>query len=100
MSITRPTPRRSARADATTLTDRDRELILQATGQRIDPGETSRGWINALATAIAADRVAGRLPAGQEVTEVYLRDLARRYGRYPVAGYVEPALRHLSQHTH
>lgn len=97
-----PSRERSAREDTASLTDRDRELILQATGQAIGPGEASPGWINALAAAIAADRAGGRLAPGQEITEVYLRDLARRYdhqptGRNPIAGYLEPALRHLSQ---
>lgn len=97
-----PSRDRSAREDAAALTDRDRELILQATGQNIGPGEATSGWINALAAAIAADRAAGRLAPGQEITELYLRDLARRYdqnptGRNPIAGYLEPALRHLHQ---
>ncbi|MFF0373292.1 hypothetical protein [Actinoplanes missouriensis] len=91
----------SAREDAASLTDRDRELILQATGQSIKPGEPNAGWINSLAAAIAADRTAGRLAPGQEVTAAYLRDLSRRYdragGRNPVAGYLEPALRHLEK---
>ncbi|BBH68091.1 hypothetical protein ACTI_47760 [Actinoplanes sp. OR16] len=90
-----------AREDAAALTDRDRELILQATGQSIKPGEVNAGWINSLAAAIAADRATGRLAAGQEVTAVYLKDLSRRYdatsGRNPVAGYLEPALRHLAK---
>ncbi|MBB2944253.1 hypothetical protein FB565_003982 [Actinoplanes lutulentus] len=91
----------NAREDAASLTDRDRELILQATGQQIKPGEVNAGWINSLAAAIAADRATGKLAAGQEVTDVYLKDLSRRYdrngGRNPVAGYLEPALRHLDQ---
>jgi hypothetical protein len=92
----------NAREDAASLTDRDRELIYQATGQRIRAGETNAGWINSLATAIAADRAAGRLAPGQEITAMYLRDLFRRYdqnptGRNPIAGYLEPALRHLEQ---
>ncbi|MEU4695334.1 hypothetical protein [Actinoplanes sp. NPDC023714] len=90
-----------AREDAASLTDRDRELILQATGQSIKSGEVNAGWINSLAAAIAADRATGRLAPGQEVTAVYLKDLSRRYdstgGRNPVAGYLEPALRHLEQ---
>ena len=91
-----------AREDAASLTDRDRELIYQATGQRIRPGEPTPGGLTALAAAIAADRAAGKLAPGQEVTAVYLKDLARRYdqnpsGRNPVTGYLEPALRHLSQ---
>ncbi|MEU4420592.1 hypothetical protein AB0F81_08190 [Actinoplanes sp. NPDC024001] len=37
------------------------------------------------------------------MTAVYLKDLVRRYdqnptGRNPVTGYLEPALRYLSQH--
>ncbi|GAA4957614.1 hypothetical protein [Actinoplanes utahensis] len=95
--------RHSAREDAAALTERDRELIFQATGQRIAPGEPNQGWINSLAAAIAADRTAGRLAPGQEINEVYLRDLARRYdqnptGRNPIAGYLDAALRHLDQH--
>lgn len=92
----------SAREDAASLTDRDRELIFQATGQHIRPGETNAGWINQLAAAIAADRAAGRLAPTQEITAFYLKDLCRRYdqnptGRNPIAGYLEPALRYLEQ---
>lgn len=91
------------REDTASLTDRDRELIYQATGQRIGPGEANPGWINSLAAAIAADRATGKLAPNQEVTAVYLKDLFRRYdqsptGRNPIAGYLEPALRHLDQH--
>ncbi|GAA2855869.1 hypothetical protein Acy02nite_08600 [Actinoplanes cyaneus] len=91
-----------ARDDAASLTERDRELIYQATGQQIGEGQPNAGWINSLAAAIAADRAAGRLAPGQEVTPAYLRDLSRRWeqaapGRNPVAGYLEPALRYLSQ---
>ncbi|MEV0895516.1 hypothetical protein [Actinoplanes sp. NPDC049802] len=104
-TVSRPvSPHRNqtAREDAANLTERDRELIYQATGQRIRPGEPNQGWINSLAAAIAADRAAGRLAPGQEITEVYLKDLSRRYdqnptGRNPIAGYLEPALRHLRQ---
>lgn len=92
----------TAREDSASLTDRDRELIFQATGQRIGTG-TNQGWINSLAAAIAADRTSGKLAPGQEITALYLKDLERRYdqsstGRNPVSGYLEPALRHLSQH--
>ncbi|GIE74230.1 hypothetical protein Aph02nite_01800 [Actinoplanes philippinensis] len=92
----------TAREDSASLTERDRELIYQATGQRIRPGEANPGWINSLAAAIAADRAAGRLAPSQEITAVYLKDLIRRYdrsptGRNPIAGYLEPALRHLEQ---
>jgi hypothetical protein len=93
----------NARDDAASLSQRDRELILQATGQRIEAGKPKTGWINSLAAAIASDRAAGRLAPGQEVTPAYLKDLSRRYddaapGRNPVAGYLEPALRYLAQH--
>ena len=92
-----------AREDAAALTDQDRELIFQATGQHIRPGEATPGWINSLAAAIAADRTAGRLAAGQEITAGYLRELSDRYdrsraGRNPVSSYLEPALRHLARH--
>ena len=95
--------RHSAREDAASLTERDRELIYQATGQRIRPGEPNQGWINSLAAAIAADRSSGHLAPGQEITGIYLKDLARRYaesptGRNPIAGYPDAALRHLDQH--
>jgi hypothetical protein len=101
----RPTARerhQHARDDAACLSERDRELIFQATGQRIEAGQPNTGWINSLAAAIAADRAAGRLAPGQEVTAPYLKDLSRRYdqaapGRNPVAGYLEPALRYLSR---
>ncbi|BEL02115.1 hypothetical protein Q0Z83_003060 [Actinoplanes sichuanensis] len=104
-TATRPVTRdrnQHAREDAASLTDRDRELIYQATGQRIRPGETNPGWINSLAAAIAADRATGRLAPTQEITAAYLKDLFRRYdqsptGRNPIAGYLEPALRHLEQ---
>ena len=91
------------RDDNGSLTERDRELIYQATGQRVRAGEPNPGWLNSLAAAIGADRTAGRLAPGQEITAVYLKDLARRYdqsapGRNPIAGYLEPALRHLAQH--
>ncbi|MDI6101008.1 hypothetical protein QLQ12_20555 [Actinoplanes sp. NEAU-A12] len=122
MSIPRLNPNRSAVAPLVTtsrplsrdrgqnvreatasLTDRDRELIYQATGQNIRPGEANAGWINSLATAIAADRATGRLGPAQEITAAYLKDLFRRYdqsptGRNPIAGYLEPALRHLDRH--
>ncbi|GIE35660.1 hypothetical protein Ait01nite_087050 [Actinoplanes italicus] len=105
MTAARPAARdrnQTAREDAASLTDRDRELIFQATGQRIRPGEPNAGWINQLAAAIAADRAAGRLAPAQEITAVYLKDLFRRYdqsptGRNPIAGYLEPALRYLEQ---
>jgi hypothetical protein len=92
----------NTREDTASLTDRDRELIYQATGQRIRTGEPNAGWINQLAAAIAADRAAGRLAPNQEITAVYLKDLFRRYdqsptGRNPIAGYLEPALRYLEQ---
>lgn len=104
-TATRPVTRernQNAREDAASLTDRDRELIYQATGQRIRAGESNPGWINSLAAAIAADRATGRLAPAQEITAAYLRDLFRRYaqnptGRNPIAGYLEPALRHLER---
>ncbi|MFC7528229.1 hypothetical protein [Actinoplanes sp. GCM10030250] len=92
----------NAHHDSASLTDRDRELIFQATGQRMGAG-SKQGWINSLAAAIAADRASGQLAPGQEITALYLKDLSRRYdqnptGRNPVSGYLEPALRYLSQH--
>lgn len=92
----------TTREETASLTDGDRELIFQATGQRIGVG-TNQGWINSLAAAIASDRASGQLGPGQEITAFYLKDLSRRYdqsatGRNPVSGYLEPALRYLSQH--
>ena len=103
LTTNRPARDRSAREDTAALTDRDRELIYQATGQRITPGEANPGWLNSLAAAVASDRATGRLAPNQEITAVYLKDLFRRYdqsptGRNPIAGYLEPALRHLDRH--
>jgi hypothetical protein len=105
-AVARPPARdrgQNAREDTASLTARDRELIFQATGQHIRPGEANAGWINSLAAAIAADRATGRLAPNQEITAIYLKDLFRRYdqsptGRNPIAGYLEPALRHLDRH--
>ena len=53
------------------------------------------------AAGIAADRVAGRLLPGQEITSVYLKDLDHRYEQAgtpsPVAGYLDRAVTYLAR---
>lgn len=91
----------TSRNDFDHLTGADRELIFQATGQRVPPGfdpakETTTGF----AAAIAAERAGGRLQPGQPVTAVYLKDLNRRYqrasGPNPVAPHLDKAVAYLS----
>jgi hypothetical protein len=78
------------RDDYAHLTAADRDLIYQVTGQKAEPGTT------AFAAALAAERAAGRLAIGQEVTAVYLKDLNRRYeragGPNPLHGHLEKAI--------
>jgi len=93
------TPRTERPADRSdeNLTGRDRELIFQVTGLR-DPAQQSA---TAFAAILAAERAAGRLAPGQEVTGLYLKDLNRRYertgGPNPVAGLLPKALTYLAQ---
>jgi hypothetical protein len=84
------------------LTAADRELIRQVTGQRLLPGfDPQREQTTPFAAGIAADRAAGRLMPGQEVTAVYLKDVDQRYERAggvsPVAGYLEQAVAYLAR---
>jgi hypothetical protein len=83
----------AARSDAEHLSGADRQLIRHVTGER----EPTSGF----AAAIAADRAAGRLAPGQEVTVVYLKDLERRYARAggpnPVTPYLVKAVAYLSR---
>ncbi|MET0415276.1 MAG: hypothetical protein ABW022_04570 [Actinoplanes sp.] len=92
----------AGRNDFDHLTAADRELIFQATGQRVAPGfdpakETTTGF----AAALAAERVAGRLRTGQDVSAVFLQDLNQRYERAgaanPVAGYLDKAVDYLAR---
>jgi hypothetical protein len=90
------------RNDFDQLTGADRELIFQATGQRVRPRfDPARESTTAFATALAAERASGRLALGQPVTGVYLKDLNRRFeragGANPVAPYLGKALDYLSQ---
>jgi hypothetical protein len=84
------------------LTGADRELIFQATGQRIGPGfDPARDATTGFAAALAAERSGGRLAPGQEVTAVYLKDLNQRYERSgrpnPLAGFLDKAVEHLAR---
>ncbi|MGX6607599.1 hypothetical protein ACWKSP_36555 [Micromonosporaceae bacterium Da 78-11] len=84
------------------LTSADRELIFQVTGQRIGPGsDPARDQIPHFAAVIAADRAAGRLIPGQEVTAVYLKDVNHRYeqagGPNPVAEHLDQAVGYLAR---
>ena len=93
---------RTHRNDFDQLTGADRELIYQATGQRVAPGfDPTREPTTTFAAAIAAERAAGRLAPGQPVTAVYLKDLNRRFARAgaanPVGPYLDKALDYLSR---
>ena len=84
------------------LTGADRELIFQATGQRVGPGfDPARDAPTAFAAALAHERATGHLAPGQPVTAVYLKDLDRRYhrrgGPNPVEAHLDKALGYLSQ---
>jgi hypothetical protein len=83
------------------LTGTDRELIFQVTGQRVPPGfDPQRERATPFAAGIAADRAAGRLTPGQEVTAVYLKDVDHRYEAAgtvsPVADYLDRAITYLA----
>lgn len=59
------------------LTESDKDLLGQATGERIEPGITDRtGPASAFAQQLALDRRTGELAPHQEVTAVYLRNAA------------------------
>jgi hypothetical protein len=104
-----PPPAKAARADKSAaerndfdqLTVTDRELIFQATGQRLGPGfDPAREGTTGFAAALAAERAAGRLLPGQEATAVFLKDLNRRYeraGANPIAPYLDRALEYLTR---
>jgi hypothetical protein len=84
------------------LTAADRELIFQATGQRLAPGfDPVRESTTGFAAALAAERAAGRLAPGQPVTAVYLKDLNRRCerapGPNPLTPYLDKAVAYLSR---
>jgi hypothetical protein len=90
-----------ATTDFDRLTDADRELIRQATGQRIAPGfDPAKEPASGFAAAIAADRASGLLAPGQEVTAMYLKDRSHRYDRVPgpnpFTPYLEKAFAYLA----
>jgi hypothetical protein len=92
----------AARNDFDHLTSADRELIFQATGQRVGPGfDPARETTTGFAAALAAERASGHLAPGQEVTAVYLKDLHQRYARSgrpnPLAGYLDKAVEFLAR---
>ncbi|MET0415507.1 MAG: hypothetical protein ABW022_05745 [Actinoplanes sp.] len=105
MPVLRPTRAEkpgTERNDFDHLTAADRELIFQATGQRVAPGfdpakETTTGF----AAALAAERAAGRLRTGQDATAVFLKDLNQRYERAgaanPMTGYLDKAVEFLAR---
>lgn len=81
------------------LTVADRALIQHVTGERIGPGfDPATESATAFAAALAAERSAGRLSPGQEVTAVYLKDLDRRFirtGRNPIGPHLVKAVGYL-----
>jgi hypothetical protein len=94
-------PARHERADRTRtgfeqLTEADRNLIQHVTGQHITAGfDPAKEQVTAFAATLAAERAAGRLSPGQEVTPVYLKDLDRRLqrtGRNPIGPYLDKAV--------
>jgi hypothetical protein len=90
------------RNDFDQLTVADRELIFQATGQRVGPGfDPVREGTTGFAAALAAERAAGRLRAGQDATAVYLKDLNQRYERAgagnPIGAYLDKAVDYLAR---
>ena len=100
----RPEKSRPERNDFASLTDTDRELIFQVTGQRVGPGfDPARESTTSFAASLAAERAAGHLTPGQDVTAVYLKDLSRRYdrapGANPIAPYLDKALTYLARTT-
>lgn len=58
------------------LTPSDREIVFQATGYRLD--EDSK-LVSMFAVSIALDRKSGYLSAGQDISSVYLQDMATTY---------------------
>jgi hypothetical protein len=93
---------KTPRNDFDRLTATDRELIFQVTGQRVRAGfDPEQERPTPFAAAIAADRAAGRLSPGQEVTAVYLKDLHHRYEAAdtvsPVAGHLDQAISYLAR---
>jgi hypothetical protein len=93
---------KAPRNDFDRLTPADRELIFQVTGQRVRPGfDPAKEQPTPLAAGIAADRGAGRLTPGQEVTAVYLKDVNHRYEAAgtvsPIADYLDQAVSYLAR---
>lgn len=59
------------------LTDSDKHMLGEVTGEKIEPGFTDRpGSASAFALQLALDRRTGALAPNQQVTSVYLRNAA------------------------
>ncbi|MCA0437705.1 MAG: hypothetical protein LCH98_14680 [Actinobacteria bacterium] len=59
------------------LTDSDKHMLGEVTGEKIEPGFTDRpGSASAFALQLALDRRTGNLAPNQEVTGVFLRNAA------------------------
>lgn len=75
-----------------TLTDADRELIYNVTGQLVEPGfETSKDPASAFALEIAHQRTTGLLGPGHEVSASMLKDLSRQYDDAHLTAIGQPA---------
>jgi hypothetical protein len=81
----------------TSLTGSDRELIFQATGQRIDKDfDGTQQTAPMFAFDLANARTNGTLKQGQDVTISYLKTESHRYdkqgGVNPIAPYLDKAI--------
>jgi hypothetical protein len=93
---------KSERNDFEALTASDRELIFQATGQRLGADfDATKEKPTSFATALATERAVGHLAPGQPVTGFYLKDLHHRYQRAsapsPIGPYLDKALAYLER---
>ncbi|WP_116115550.1 hypothetical protein [Austwickia chelonae] len=76
------TERFSVLNDFRYLTDSDKRMLAEVTGERIEPGFTDRaGPASAFALQVALDRRTGQLAPQQEVTSVYLRNASEALER-------------------
>lgn len=75
------------------LTDSDKHMLGEVTGEKIEPGFTDRpGSASAFALQLALDRRTGNLAPNQQVTSVYLRNAAAELDQQNAgrAGYRNP----------